>query len=118
MPASTQETEFVAYVLELMHPLGPIRAKRMFGGHGVFLDDLMLALIVDGILYLKTDARTQSEFTARGLNAFSYIRRNREVRLSYHQAPEEALENAEDMRLWAGKARQASLRAASGRNGK
>jgi len=38
MPLSKQESEFAVYVVEQMQPIGPVVAKRMFGGHGLFLD--------------------------------------------------------------------------------
>jgi DNA transformation protein and related proteins len=45
--------EFVDYVLEQLSPLGGVRAKRMFGGHGVYLEGLFFALVADDTLYLK-----------------------------------------------------------------
>ncbi|OBS09768.1 TfoX/Sxy family protein [Acidihalobacter prosperus] len=106
------DSEFVAYVLELMQPLGPVRARRMFGGHGLFLDDRMFALIVHGTLYLKTDDQNRKAFERHGLPPFSYTARNRVVSIAYHQAPEDSLEDADAMRAWAQSARAASLRAA------
>jgi len=71
MPVSKKEKEFVAYVVELMSSIGPVHAKGMFGGHGIYLDGLMFALVADGILYLKSDEETGSEFTEKGLEAFT-----------------------------------------------
>ena len=31
------ESEFVHFIVESLQPLGPVQAKRMFGGHGLFL---------------------------------------------------------------------------------
>ncbi len=45
MPVSNQEKEFVTYVVDLMQSIGPVRAKAMFGGHGIFLERLMFGLI-------------------------------------------------------------------------
>ncbi|MBL4693369.1 MAG: TfoX/Sxy family protein, partial [Magnetovibrio sp.] len=30
--------EFQGYVVELLEPIGPVQAKRMFGGAGLYLD--------------------------------------------------------------------------------
>lgn len=111
MPTAHRDTEFVAYVLELMSPIGPVYAKRMFGAHGLFLDGIMFALISKGALYFKTDEDTQAEYAARGLSAFCYTAHNRIVRLSYHQAPEEALESDADMVALANKAYRTALEA-------
>ncbi len=103
---------FVEHVLELLAGLGPVSARRMFGGHGIFLDGRMFALIADGTLYLKTDDASRGEFERLGLAPFTYARRGKPFAMSYHQAPEEALESAEAMREWAELAVQAARRAA------
>ena len=72
MPASKEEKEFVAYVVELMQSVGPVHAKRMFGGHGILLEGLMFGLVADSVLYLKADEETREDFNARGLEAFAY----------------------------------------------
>ena len=62
MPASTEEKEFTSYVVELMQSIGPVRAKAMFGGYGIFLEGLMFGLVTDSVLYLKVDKETENEF--------------------------------------------------------
>ena len=49
MPVSP---EYLDYLLDLLAPLGPVQAKRMFGGTGLFFDGTMFGLIVDDVLYL------------------------------------------------------------------
>ena len=113
MPASNVEKEFVSYVVDLMQSIGSVRAKGMFGGHGIFLEELMFGLIADSTLYLKADKETEPEFKAIGLEAFTYNKKGKEYKMSYYQAPEETLEDGEEMRSWANKAYSAALRAAS-----
>jgi len=115
MAASSEETEFVAYVVELMQSVGLVRARRMFGGYGLFLDGLMFGLVADATLYLKVDGETEGRFAARGLEAFTYMRKGKACRLGYFRAPEEALEEAEEMRSWASQAYSVARRAASTR---
>ncbi len=113
MPVSNEEKEFVSYVVDLMQSIGPVTAKSMFGGHGIFLERLMFGLVADSILYLKVDKDTVDEFKAKGLEAFTYNKKGKTFKMSYHQTPEEALEDSEQMNLWANKAYGAALRAAS-----
>ena len=113
MPVSNEEKEFVTHVVDLMQSIGPVRAKGMFGGHGIFLEGLMFGLIADSVLYLKVDKETENEFKARGLEAFTYNKKGKEFKMSYYQAPEEALEDVEEMNLWANKAYGTALKAAS-----
>jgi DNA transformation protein and related proteins len=118
MPVSSEEKEFVAYVVELMQSIGPVRAKGMFGGHGIFLEGLMFGLIADSILYLKVNKETENEFIARGLEAFTYNKKGKEFKMSYYQAPEEVLEDDDEMNSWASKAYGVALKAASKKRNK
>lgn len=113
MPSSNVENEFVAYVVELMQSLGPVHAKGMFGGHGIFLGELMFGLVVDSTLYLKADKETENEFKEKGLEVFTYNKKGKEFKMSYYQAPEETLENSEEMSSWANKAYSVALRSAT-----
>ncbi|VEN73529.1 Transcriptional regulator [Candidatus Desulfarcum epimagneticum] len=111
MSVLKEEEEFVSYVTEMMQAIGPVIAKRMFGGHGIFLDGLMFGLISDHVLYLKADKETEKDFNAKGLEAFKYYKKEKAYKLSYCQAPEETLEDSEEMKRWANKAYDAAIRA-------
>jgi len=113
MPSSGKEKEFASYVVDLMQSIGLVNAKAMFGGYGIFLEGLMFGLIADNILYLKADKETENEFKAKGLENFTYNKKGKEFKMSYYQAPHEALENGEKMHPWAAKAFSAARRAAS-----
>ena len=113
MSSSNVDKEFVLYVVELMQTLGPVLAKRMFGGHGIFLEGLMFGLVADSTLYLKTDTKTENNYKEKGLEAFTYNKNGKDIKMSYYQAPEETLENSDEMNSWANKAYTTALRAAS-----
>ena len=113
MTASTQEKEFISYVVELMQSIGAVSAKRMFGGCGIFMDGLMFALVADNTLYLKADSETESEFEEKGLERFKYNKKGKEYSMSYYSAPEEAMEDVGEMSDWARKSYGAALRAAT-----
>ena len=85
---------FVEEVLGLLLPLGPVAARRMFGGWGLFLDDVMFALIAGGRLYFKADAQSKARFAAAGSQPFTYQRRGKVVALSYWEAPRETPEGS------------------------
>ena len=113
MPSSPEEKEFIHYVVGLMQSIGPVNAKFMFGGYGIFLEGLMFGLVADSVLYLKADKETESEFKSKGLEKFTYNKKGKEFKMSYYQAPEAALEDEGEMSLWAAKAFSTAQRAAS-----
>lgn len=107
--------EYVAYLQEAFDLFGPVSARRMFGGHGLYHDGLMFGIVVDDTLYLKADAQSAGEFTARGLAPFEYVRNGKPVQLSYYRAPDEILEDRELAAAWARRAFAAALRAPAAR---
>jgi DNA transformation protein len=110
--------EFVLYVLDLLEPLGNVTACKMFGGQGIYLNNQMVAIVADDVLYLKTDSQTEAQFQQGGLSPFSYQRHGKSVSMSYYHAPDEVLENPEEMREWATLAYQAALRSSNQKNRK
>ncbi len=106
-----KRTEFVDFVIEQLAPLGAVLAKAMFGGFGVYLDDLMFAIIVDDSLYFKADAATREAFAALGLRPFTYSSRGKTVAMQYYEAPPDVFESPDAMRDWGQLAVGAALRA-------
>jgi len=102
---------YVEHVLELMRPTATATARAMFGGHGVYVDGVIVAIVVDDVLYLKTDDENSGAFSSLGLEPFRYVTKEGEVHvMSYYRAPAEALERAEDMAPWLQSAHAAALR--------
>jgi DNA transformation protein len=112
---ASPKDEFAAHCVELLQSLGPVSARRLFGGHGLSLGDLMVGLIFGEQLYLKTDAQSQPLWEAAGGRAFVYTSRREErvktVTMSYWTPPAEAIESPALMAPWARRALEAALRA-------
>ena len=104
-------SELVAHCLELLAPLGTVRARSMFGGHGLYCDDLFFALIAGDRLYLKVDAQSQPAFAAAGCEPFVYDNKGKRMTMSYWTVPTDAMESAALMQPWARQALAAALRA-------
>jgi DNA transformation protein len=103
-------TEFVEHVLEMLEHCGAIRAMRMFGGYGLYRDDLMFALVADDVLYFKTDGESRGLFEERGLSPFVYVRKGERTKTSYYTAPEEVFDGPEVAETWVRVACEAALR--------
>lgn len=103
--------DFVDYVMELLGPFGTVAVRRMFGGHGVYLDGLMFAIISGDTLYLKADEMNRAEFEQAGCEMFAYARKGKRATLNFFQAPGDAMESPDLMLPWARTAYAAALRA-------
>jgi DNA transformation protein and related proteins len=106
----TARNELATHCIELLSSLGPTRARRMFGGHGFYVDDLFIALEAFDRLYLKVDDQTRARFEAAGCEVFIYDAAKK-ASMSYYTAPDEAMESPALMRPWARLAMEAALRA-------
>jgi DNA transformation protein len=103
--------ELLAHSLELLAPLGALRSRRMFGGHGIYVDDIFIALIAAEQLWLKADAQSKAQFEAAGCRPFQYDKKGQLMTMAYYTAPEDAMESPALMQPWARLALQAALRA-------
>lgn len=101
---------FLEWMRELLEPVGRVGMRRMFGGHGLYLDGLFVAILVDGRPYFKVDAQTQPAFVAAGCEPFEYEADGKRVAMSYWSLPDAALDSSEDMQPWARRAIAAALR--------
>jgi DNA transformation protein and related proteins len=104
--------QFVAHVVETMRDFGPVTAKSMFGGWGLYHAGLFFALIADDTLYLKVDEDNLGEFESAGLAPFVYVTKDGDrMTMAYRQAPAGALESPAAMVAWARSGYGAALRA-------
>jgi DNA transformation protein len=109
----TVSPEYREYVAELFEGLGPIAIRRMFGGAGVFYDDVMFALIVDDTLYLKVDDSNRHDFEEAGSGPFTFEKKKtgRTMLTSYYELPETLFDDSDDMIAWARTSIDVALRA-------
>lgn len=105
--------EFVEHLSEVFRLFGPIHARRMFGGYGVYHHELMIGLVADDTLYLKTDAQSAPQFAEAGCVPFEYTKNGVTMKMSYLSAPIEIFDDPEAARTWASRAYEAALRSRS-----
>lgn len=83
-------------------PLGDFRARAMFGGHGLYLDDVFFALIAYGRLYLKVDEQNRADYIKAGSKPFTYTSKTGQgVSMSYYECPGKVLRESDLLQLWA-----------------
>jgi len=97
---------FKKFVLDQLSALPELRAKAMFGAHGLYCGDKFFGILDEGRLFFKTDAMSQADYTARGMGPFTYTMKGKVMTMAYHEVPPDVLENAPELTDWARRAIQ------------
>ena len=84
--------DYLDYLHDLFSAFAPVTTRSRFGGHGVYRDGLILAIVIDEVLYLKVDDATRADFEAEGCAPFLYEARGKRIPMSYWSVPEFALD--------------------------
>lgn len=100
MPVSD---EYLTYVIDQLECVGPVQARQMFGGAGLYCDGLFFAIVADDVLYFKVDDSNRSDYESAGMEAFRPFPDKSNV-MQYYEVPIEALENRDTLYNWARKA--------------
>jgi DNA transformation protein len=101
---------FRTFILEqLGRNVRGLRARNMFGGVGIYGEDLFFALIDDDTLYFKVDKTNRPDFEARGMGPFQPYGEDGET-MQYYRVPDDLLEDSDALAQWAGKAIAAARR--------
>lgn len=103
---------------DLFAPFAAVSVKRMFGGHGVYLDGLCFAIEADGELYVKADEESRPTFAAAGSSPFVYVARGRPMTMGYWRLLASAYDDAEELKRWAALGLDAARRAANAKASK
>lgn len=106
------DTGFLEFVLDQLASLPGVRDRRMFGGVGLYRDDLFFAIIFEGRLYFKVDETTVGTYEKMGMAAFRPTLN--QVLKSYYEVPVDVLEDDAELCRWAQAALDAQRRSATG----
>ena len=97
----------------LFEPVGTVSVKRMFGGHGVYLDGLCFAIESGGEVYLKGDDQAKTVFADAGSAPFVYTARGKPMTTSYWRLLASAYDDSDELKRWSALAIEAARRAAA-----
>lgn len=101
--------DYLNYVLEQLEHAGTVTPKRMFGGVGLYMDDVFFALIADDVLRFKVDDTNRADYEKAGMEPFRPYK-DRKTIMDYYEVPIDVLEDRAELKLWAEKAIDAALR--------
>jgi DNA transformation protein len=100
-------------IRELFSAFGPVSVRRMFGGAGLYAEDVMFALQLRGEIFLKADGETIPALQAEGSTPFVYQARGRRVIMSFWRLPDRFLDDPDDLANFARAALKVAHRAAA-----
>jgi DNA transformation protein and related proteins len=98
---------FVDHAVDLLSSLGPVQARAMFGGYGVYARGVMIGLLDGDELFLKADDETRERFRGAGCRMWVYPGM---AETNYYRPPDEAHEDQEAMFPWARLGLEAAVR--------
>jgi len=62
------DDSFKEFVPDQLGALPELRARAMFGAHGLYAGDRFFGILDEGRLFFKTDAAGAADYTSRGMN--------------------------------------------------
>ena len=92
---------FKEFVLDQLRALPELRARAMFGGHGLYSGANFFGILIDGRLYFKVDEATRTAYAERGMKPFTYARAKKVMAMNYYEVPPDILEDRELAAVWA-----------------
>ena len=101
--------DFVEHAAELLSPLGTVRTRAMFGGHGIYVDEVFMAIIAGDTLWFKVDNGNRADYEALGYGPFKPFG-DQAMTMSYHEVPAEVFDDRLAIVEWGRKAIEAALR--------
>jgi len=98
------DNSFKEFILDQLGALPEVRARAMFGAHGLYQGGHFFAILDEGRLFFRTDTASAADYTARGMGPFTYEQKGRVITFHYHEVPPDVLENAPELVAWAQRA--------------
>ena len=95
-----KSNEFRDYALDLLGGISGITSKAMFGGHGIYRNGKIFAIIADDELYFKAGEESKEFFEAEESHPFTYKRMGKTYRMNYWLVPEKIMEDREKFAEW------------------
>lgn len=108
-----QHPESIIAMIDMLQPWAAVTVRAMFGGHSVYRDGIVFAIICDGDLYLKVNAQNHPLFEQAGCSPYIYQVKGKDVPMSYWSIPNDATDDMEQLRPWLDSAYAAALQNAA-----
>jgi DNA transformation protein len=105
--------DFLQYVLEQLGGLRGAVSRRMFGGAGLYYEELFFGLISRDTLYLRVNETNRRDYEALGMTRFQPYADKPHLSFNYYEVPAHVLEDPDELVSWARRSLQAAQAAAA-----
>jgi DNA transformation protein len=106
------KSSLAVYVTEQLAFLGRISNRGIFGAIGIFIDERLLGIVDNDVLYLHTGPVNRDDYVARGMAQYKPYPNAFDLTTDHHQVPTDVLEDAMLLRQWGERALHAAVEAA------
>lgn len=94
---------FRDFVLDQLAGLPGVRDLAMFGGVGLYADDMFFGILASDVLYFKVDGSNRQDYELAGARPFTPYA-DRAMTMPYYAVPVEIVEDADALVRWAKRA--------------
>jgi DNA transformation protein len=110
--------DYLQYVLEQLASLRGAVSRRMFGGVGLYYEELFFGLIMRDTLYFRVDDANRPDYEALGMRRFQPYADKPHLSFNYFEVPAHVLEDADELIVWARRSLQAAQTAGATKGSK
>ena len=96
-PKMKNSGEFVAHVKDLLGDIPNVVVKPMFGGHGIFRENVMFGSLARDVMYLRADGDRAAQLKADGSEQFGFEMGGKAMTMPYWTVPSNALDDRDSM---------------------
>ena len=90
---------FAEFVTERLQPVKDLKAKRMFGGIGLYSGERFFGIIFDGRVYFKVDDSTRPKYEEAEMGPFRA--HGKPPMKKYYEVPPDVVEDSGQLIQWA-----------------
>jgi DNA transformation protein len=94
-----KDESFKNFVLEQLAELHGVRSRAMFGGWGLYWNDLFFGVVDEGRAYFKTSEETRAPYVEASMSYFEPT--PGQGLKNYYEVPLDVLENSSRLMEWA-----------------
>lgn len=90
---------FKDFILDQLDALPEIECRAMFGGYGLYSDEIFFGIIFKDRLYFKTNARSAVPYRRLGMKPFAP--NGKQKLKNYYEVPVDIIEDSDRLTVWA-----------------